>query len=498
MATETKQQKDVIVIGSGIGGLTTAVLLAKSGYSVLILEKNHLPGGCVSTYTKNGFRFEAGATTLIGYDQFQPLIRLEKEIGLKLDKVHLKVPLSVWLDGEEIRRYEDLNEWILEAERVFGEKGQREFWELCYRVSLDAWEMSYTMPYYPPANIRDWINLLKPENWRFLKSLPWIFKTTKQVLSEFGLTQNEKFMRFINQQMLIASQAYSGDTQFLVGAPVLTYTNSPNYYLPGGLIQLPEQLLSMIQENGGEIYYRKEVVSIQKSEKEYAVICHDQSTYYAHKIISNSTIWNMTEMVSDCAGAEYFRKMSKRFNFGWGAFILNLGVKDRFPLLNTIHHQIIFDDPLPILGSDSVFISANLPSDLSRSPKGYRTLNISTHDPNPSQWFQLSDEEYERRKSIIEAAIIHRIQCVMDVTTDDIQVQFSGTAKSFNEWIGRKHGRVGGIPSDGLKTIFRMASPRTPMKNLYMVGDTIFPGQGISAVTQSGINTFFRVTESDR
>lgn len=146
MNQKTFPVHDVIVIGSGIGGLTTAALLAKSGYKVLILEKNHLPGGCCSTYPRFGFKFEAGATTLMGFDEFQPLQRLEKEAGLKLDKVRLKIPMAVWLDGEQINRYEDLNEWIEEAEKHFGKANQRDFWKYCYKISLDAWEISQAIP----------------------------------------------------------------------------------------------------------------------------------------------------------------------------------------------------------------------------------------------------------------------------------------------------------------------------------------------------------------
>lgn len=483
---------DVLVIGSGIGGLTTGALLAKAGKKVLVLEKNHLPGGCVSTYPRYGFRFEAGATTLMGFDRYQPMERLERELGLKLAKTKLEIPMTVWLDGTKITRYENLNDWIAEAENQFGSYAQRDFWELCYQVAADAWEISYSMPYFPPGNFSDWVNLAKPNNLRFLKSFPWLFKSTRDVLESFGLTRNKRFMSFINQQMLIASQAYSDSTQFLVGAPVLTYTNSPNYYLDGGLVQLPDQLIGLIRQYGGAIHYRQEVSHIRQNIDGFELTCTDGSVYHSEKVISNSTIWNMAEIVEkDQCG--YFKKLSDRFQFGWGAFIVNLGIKDRFDELSSLHHQVIFDEPLPFLNSVSVFVSANDKRDQSRAPDGWRAVNISTHDPHPQIWFGLGDEAYEERKRLIEEAILDRIKIMLPLKESDIRIHFSATARSFDEWIGRKHGRVGGIPSDGLKTIFRMASPRTPMKNLYMVGDTTFPGQGISAVAQSGINTFLRI-----
>ncbi|NUQ80618.1 MAG: FAD-dependent oxidoreductase [Bacteroidetes bacterium] len=484
--------QDIVIIGSGIGGLTAGALLARSGRRVLILEKNHLPGGCCSTFTRQEFRFEAGATTLMGFDQFQPLGRLEREIGLQLDKIRLTPPMTVWLDDQPIVRHENLTDWISEASSVFGPEGQDAFWQLCYQVAQDAWEISYSMPYFPPGNLHDWLMLSKPDNWRFLKSFPWVMRSTAQVIRNLGLADNEKFMRFINQQMLIASQAYSADTQFLVGAPVLTYTNSPNYYLSGGLIQLPDQLISIIRENGGAIHYRKEVSKVKRTTSGFELTCTDGSLYQTRKLISNTTIWNMQDLMKGTQ-TDYFKDLSDRFSFGWGAFILNLGIRDRFPVLDSLHHQLIFKTPLPWLESTSVFLSASHPADESRAPDGYRAISISTHDPHPEVWFSLNPAEYQRRKTDIISAIRDRLSQVLPLGPDDIRVEFSSTAKTFEEWIGRKYGRVGGIPAAGLKTIFRMASPRTPDDHLYLVGDTTFPGQGISAVAQSGINTFLRV-----
>jgi len=61
---ELKSHYDVVVIGAGMAGLTAAALLVKEGKSVLILERNYLPGGCSSSYFRKGYIFESGATTL--------------------------------------------------------------------------------------------------------------------------------------------------------------------------------------------------------------------------------------------------------------------------------------------------------------------------------------------------------------------------------------------------------------------------------------------------
>lgn len=57
------QNLDVIVIGSGIGGLTAGATLAKAGKKVLVLEQHDQAGGCCHTYIEKGFEFDVGKKT---------------------------------------------------------------------------------------------------------------------------------------------------------------------------------------------------------------------------------------------------------------------------------------------------------------------------------------------------------------------------------------------------------------------------------------------------
>lgn len=55
---------DVVVIGAGCGGLAAGALLSKQGRKVLVVEQAKAVGGCCSTFEKDGFHFDIGATIL--------------------------------------------------------------------------------------------------------------------------------------------------------------------------------------------------------------------------------------------------------------------------------------------------------------------------------------------------------------------------------------------------------------------------------------------------
>ena len=64
---------DVIIVGSGLGGLLCAGILARAGLNVLVLEQGTQPGGCLQTYRRHGLDFDTGFHYVGGLDEGTPM-----------------------------------------------------------------------------------------------------------------------------------------------------------------------------------------------------------------------------------------------------------------------------------------------------------------------------------------------------------------------------------------------------------------------------------------
>src|SRR6478735_7627768 len=80
---------DIIIIGSGMGGLVCGDLLSKEGYNVCIVEKNKQIGGCLQTYVRDRVIFDSGVHYMGGLEKGQNLYQIFKYLGL-MDKLKLQ------------------------------------------------------------------------------------------------------------------------------------------------------------------------------------------------------------------------------------------------------------------------------------------------------------------------------------------------------------------------------------------------------------------------
>ncbi|NEQ54799.1 MAG: C-3',4' desaturase CrtD, partial [Leptolyngbya sp. SIO3F4] len=403
MASSTGRQTShknpkVVVIGAGIGGLTTAALLAKRGYSVQVYEQAMVPGGCASTFRRRGFTFDVGATQVAGLEPGGIHHQIFSELGLELPTAeHCDPACAVFLPGENtpINVWRDPERWKLERQRQF--PGSEPFWQKLSNLFSYSWRFQTRQPVLPPRNLWDtWqlANSLRPDT---LLTVPYTFSTVGQLLKGYGLYENRRLKTFLDLQLKLYSQVGADETALLYAATALGVSQSPQglFHLQGSMQVLSDALVKAIKHYGGKISLGHTVEKIQLEDKQprFVQICHQKTgeTWLepVDHLVANVTVQNLTELLGDQTPKGYQHRVDKLIPSS-GAFVVYLGVDQAaIPDNCPPHLQFLYDYDGPIGENNSLFISVSRPGD-GRAPEGKATI-VASSFTNVQAWQKCRD-----------------------------------------------------------------------------------------------------------
>ncbi|MFP3853380.1 MAG: phytoene desaturase family protein [Anaerolineales bacterium] len=485
----------VLVVGAGVGGLSTAALLAKAGLDVKVLESHIYPGGCAGTFYFQGYRFDAGATLAGGFDPGGPMDRLRQTLALpewpaKPAELAMMVHLP---DRQAIERWGDDRRWLARHE-AFGET-DRAFWRWQERTADAMWDLAAQNPPWPPNSPSDLIKLVASggrwANEGGLSRLsPGLAADAFRSVGYHLRNSSEGLRLFVDAQLLISAQALSADTVALYGAAALDLPRRGVVHLQGGMIAIARHLVRALVNSGGEIRYRHRIQAIQRErDGSFLVKTERHGEFRADVVVANLTRPNLEQLLAPDKGIDPARLPKD----GWGAFTSYLGVDEAaVEDLQGLHHQILLDRPLT--EGNSVFLSVSPAWDSERAPAGKRAITLSTHT-RLAPWWQLFEEDrsaYEARKEAYSRRMVVAAERIMPGLSRGVELQLPGTPVTFQRFTGRARGWVGGYPQTNL---FRAQRSRVS-KGLYIVGDSIFPGQSTAAVAMGGLRVGQQIIES--
>ncbi|NQY79757.1 MAG: FAD-dependent oxidoreductase [Candidatus Caenarcaniphilales bacterium] len=492
---------DFIVVGAGLAGLAEAALLAKDGYRVKLLEAHTVSGGCASYFKRKNFLFDVGATTLSGIQKHQPLGKLISELDLedlKLKKMDLA--MKVYQDGEVINRYADKDLWIDELIRVFCDpadgddiKHMKAFWQELYDIEKDAWGLLELHPNLLPVTLKDLLSILDlrkvSDNFKALKYVPSLFLSIRTLLKKFKLDKNEKFIDFLDEQLIISTQNDVDKTPEFMGALGLTYA-SDIYYPYGGIHTVSEAIEKAFLKSGGEIQFKSEVTDIEtiKMNREKIFFVKDKSEreFLSNHVISNLPVWNMLNLTSSST-RDFFKKYAKRFEYNTSAFTLYFGVECEEDF-GTSYFQIICPEIIPNCSAKSFFVTMSQLDDELKAPAGWRSITISTHT-DADFWLNLDSETYKKKKNETQNYIFKLLfENIPSLREAEKEFITSSSSKSFEFFTRRKSGLVGGIPHSVEHNVLELMPKKVRGEKIYLVGDTVFPGQGLVATAYSALS----------
>ncbi|MFC1975608.1 phytoene desaturase family protein [Chloroflexota bacterium] len=481
----------VVIIGAGIGGLTTAAVLARSGVDVTVLEAHVDPGGCAASFYHQGFRFDAGATLAGGFYPGGPMDIVAQAAGIDHWPARTSNPaMMVHLpDGAAVTRWSDDRRWP-ERYEAFG-LSSNSFWRWQEQTADALWNLALRSPSWPPQTPGEGVDLTQ-------KGLSWLGDTPKRNIPQLAADAFRpvaahlrnapgRLRLFVDAQLLIAAQTTSRYANALYGASALDLPRRGVVHLHGGMGAIAETLAQAVGQHGGKIHYRHEVKRIVR-EKGRPVAVETQhrrrtETFLADIVIANLPPWNIANLLADDAPRR-LRNLPPKPRDGWGAFMVYAGVDSSVVAPDSpLHHQIVVKQPLA--EGNTVFLSLSPTWDEGRAPDGQRAVTFSTHT-NLDQWWQTHEEDrdaYNDLKNTYTARLLAAAEKALPGFRDAVTFSMPGTPVTFQGFTRRTWGWVGGFPQTNL---FRAWGPRLG-RDLWMVGDSIFPGQSTAAVALGGL-----------
>lgn len=236
---------DVVIIGSGLGGLLCGYILSKEGMSVCVLEKHDKAGGCLQNFKREGCIFDTGIHYIGSLDEGQVLNRYFKYFGL-MDKLPLKRLNSNGFDVISFSADENEYKYAM-GDEAFVEELSRDF--PAERQSLKNYvaRIREVSDHFPLYNISD----LQTD----VSETALYGENAADVIS--SITSNPKL-----QQILAGtSPLYAGvpdRTPFYVHALVNFSFMESSYRIVDGSSQVSDLLCASIRQNGGLVMTRSE------------------------------------------------------------------------------------------------------------------------------------------------------------------------------------------------------------------------------------------------
>lgn len=247
-------QKKVLIIGTGLGGLTTALRLASKGWQVQMVEKYHRPGGRLNLLEKDGFKFDMAPTFFSMSYEFQELVESCK-ISMPFEFVELDPLYSVHFEGDKRSYliYKDLKKLAIEFQELEPnfEQKIRKFLDAAGRLFHDTENIVIRSNFDSLAAY-----LLK------LTTVP--LKHAPKMFYSMWSEMERNFDSFEVRVIFSLVGFFLGATPFDTPAvyTLLNYTELKHdgyYNVKGGMYKIVEGLLPELEKRGVQIQFNTEI-----------------------------------------------------------------------------------------------------------------------------------------------------------------------------------------------------------------------------------------------
>ena len=482
-------QADVIVIGSGLGGLVAGALLARYGRRVTVCESHSLPGGAAHAFTRqhpnkqtaHTFTFDSGPSFYCGLGEVQsanPITQALAILGESIETIPYEPFGYYHLPEGTLAVYGNAQKYQQAIDSFSPGAGEQ-------MAALTARLLKIYAPLkaIPTLALRADIKLLP----LLLKQYPGILRDLDRSMGDImaGYVTSPWRKRLLDLECFLLSGMKCEDTV----APEMAFmfgerANSVIDYPIGGSGALVDALVRGLKRWGGQLRlgtHVQKIITHNGSVQGVQLKSGQQIT--APVVISNATVWDTYQHLLDPNDLPDSHREARLDTPTEDSFMhLHLGIRadglDNVP----IHHVVVHDGNEDITTpGNTCMVSIPTVLDPQQAPAGYHTIHAYTLEPFEG-WRK--DENYEQKKREKAESLFNAIERIIPDVRDRIELELIGTPLTHSRFLRRYQGTYG--PAISAQS-GRFPGGGTPIKGLHLVGDSTRPGIGVPAVAASGI-----------
>ncbi len=476
--------KKAIIIGSGVGGMATAIRLAIQGFAVTVFDKNNVPGGKLSSFEKGGFKFDAGPSLFTQPENIEELFELAGEpISDYFSYSAVKIACKYFFEnGKIVNAHTNPELFAEEMKQQLGENPENvsAYLEQSKKLYNNIGTVFLNNSLHKKST---WINRRIFGALKTLK-FSYLFKTlnnhNKKIFSSAEAVQ--LFNRFAT---------YNGSNPYKAPAMLSLIPhleqNQGTFYPHGGMINITNALFALAKKKGVQFHFNHAVQRIIHSEGVVKGVVVKNENILAEVVVSNADVYfTYKNLLADPVKAKKVLKQERSSS----AVIFYWGINKSFSQLQL--HNIFFSKTYKAefdnifstktLSSDpTVYINITSKMEANQSPKGQENWFVMVNVPANT------GQDWEQLKITLRNNVLNKLSRLLGenieplITTEHTLDPLLIEAQT-SSFMGSLYGTSS---NSKLAAFFRHANYTDSIKGLYFCGGSVHPGGGIPLCLKS-------------
>lgn len=489
-------ETDVVVIGSGIGGLCCAALLSRYGFDVIVCESHSIPGGAAHSFERHGFTFDSGPSLYSGLSykpSANPLRQVLDAIGEELPCV----TYDTWgccLPEGDFDTSVGAEQFCEVLKKFSGDRAIAE-WRKLQQVIEPLANAAMAIP---PATLRFDLGAIFTAG-RFAPSLIQhaanVIKLTGPFARILDGVVNDPFTRnWLDLLCFLLSGLPADGTSAAEVAFMFADWYRPGVVLDypvGGSGALVDALVRGLNRHGGQLMLSAHIEQVNLADNQaLGVRLRGGTEIRARRaVVSNASVWDTLKLLPQEAVPKWFREQRQATPECDSFMHLHLGI-DASGLRSDLacHHIVVNNWESGVTAPQNVVL-ISIPSllDPSLAPPGKHVIHVYTPGNEPYKHWQGMDrqsEAYTQQKQVRAEVMWQALARIIPDIRSRCDVTLVGTPLTHERFLRRHRGSYGPAIRAG---VGMFPGSGTPIKGLLCCGDSTFPGIGLPAVAVSGM-----------